>query len=176
MDRPEQNSSSTLTSVIVQEKAAMSTMQCKKCMAMLPEHAKYCSQCGRAVKDKAASAVHGAKKQNKQDEQDKHKRQISHYSFWLPLLKIVVSWFKRRVPPIRQLSEVECGAACLAMILSYYGRKTSVSEIRERCGVGRDGLSALSLVKAARSYGLRVRSVSLQDNDFRFVKLPAIIH
>ena len=176
MDRPEQNSSSTRTSVTVQEKTAMSTMQCKKCMAMLLEHAKYCSQCGRAVKDEAAPAVHGAKRQNKQDEQDKHKGQIPHYSFWQLLLKIVVSWFGRRVPPIRQLSEVECGAACLAMILSYYGRKTSVSEIRERCGVGRDGLSALSLVKAARSYGLRVRAVSLQDNDFRFVKLPAIVH
>src|SRR5260221_9689871 len=98
MDRPEQNSSSTRTSVIVQEKTAMGTMRCKKCMAMLPEHAKYCSQCGRAVKDEAATAVHGEKMQNKQDEQNKHKRQISHYSFWQLLLKIVVSRFGRRVP------------------------------------------------------------------------------
>src|SRR5260221_11038590 len=91
MDRPEQNSSSTRTSVIVQEKTAMSTMQCKKCMAMLLEHAKYCSQCGRAVKDEAAPAVHGAKGQNKQDEQDKHKGQIPNYSFWQLLLKMVFS-------------------------------------------------------------------------------------
>ena len=80
------------------------------------------------------------------------------------------------MPQIMQLSGVECGAACLAMILSYYGRRTSVSEIRERCGLGRDGLSALSIVRAARDYGLRVRAVSLQKNDFRFVRLPAIIH
>jgi ABC-type bacteriocin/lantibiotic exporter with double-glycine peptidase domain len=75
-----------------------------------------------------------------------------------------------------QMSSVECGATCLAMILSYYGRKTGVSEIRERCGVGRDGLSALTIVRAARDYGLRVRAISLQKNDFRFVRLPAIIH
>jgi len=74
------------------------------------------------------------------------------------------------------MNEVECGAACLAMILSYYGRKTSVSEIREQCGIGRDGLSALSIVRSARSYGMRVRAISLQDNDLRFVRLPAIIH
>jgi ATP-binding cassette subfamily B protein len=84
--------------------------------------------------------------------------------------------YRRRVPQLTQMNEVECGAVCLAMILTYYGRKTSVSEIRERCGIGRDGLSALSLVKAARTYGLRVRAVALQENDFRYVPLPAIIH
>ncbi len=62
------------------------------------------------------------------------------------------------------------------MILQYYGRRTSVSEIRERYGVGRDGLSALSIVKAARNYGLRVRAVSLPNPDFRYVTLPAIVH
>jgi ABC-type bacteriocin/lantibiotic exporter with double-glycine peptidase domain len=75
-----------------------------------------------------------------------------------------------------QMSAVECGAACLAMILNYYGRKVSISELRERCGIGRDGLSALSIVRVARDYGLRVRAVSLQKNDFRFVRLPAIVH
>lgn len=83
---------------------------------------------------------------------------------------------RRRVPEMRQMSAVECGAACLAMILNYYGRATSISKVQERCGVGRDGLSALAIVKAARQYGLRVRAVSLKHNDFRFVTLPAIVH
>lgn len=83
---------------------------------------------------------------------------------------------RHRVPQVTQMSEVECGAACLAMILQYYGRKTSVAEIRDRYGVGRDGLSALSIVKAARNYGMRVRAVSLPNTDFRYVSLPAIIH
>lgn len=82
----------------------------------------------------------------------------------------------RRVPVLLQLSAVECGAACLAMILSYYGRQTTVSEVRNRCQVGRDGLSALDLVKAARSYDLRVRAVSLQEDDLSLVTLPAIVH
>jgi ATP-binding cassette subfamily B protein len=83
---------------------------------------------------------------------------------------------KTRVPVLQQISMVECGAACLAMLLSYFGRRTTVSEVRETCGVGRDGLSALSIVKAARKYGMRVRAVTLEENDFRFVTLPAIIH
>lgn len=83
---------------------------------------------------------------------------------------------RRRVPEILQMSAVECGAACLAMILGYYGRKTSASEIREKYGVSRDGLSAWSIVQAARSYGLKVRAISSPSTDFRFVHLPAIIH
>ena len=83
---------------------------------------------------------------------------------------------RKRVPVIQQMEAVECGAACLAMILNYYGRKTSLAEVRTFCGVGRDGLSALDIVKAARSYGMRVRAVSLKENDFRYVTLPAIVH
>lgn len=82
----------------------------------------------------------------------------------------------RRVPELRQMSAVECGACCLAMILNYYGRTTSVSQVQEFCGVGRDGLSALAIAKAARQYGLRVRAVSVKKHDPRFITLPAIIH
>jgi ATP-binding cassette subfamily B protein len=82
----------------------------------------------------------------------------------------------RHVPYVMQLNAVECGAACLAMILCYHGRRTSVSEIREHCGIGRDGLSAASIVKSAQQYGLRARGIAIRDNDFRYVPLPAIIH
>lgn len=82
---------------------------------------------------------------------------------------------RRRVPELRQMSATECGAACLAMMLNYYGRQTSIAETRTTCGVGRDGLSALTIVKAARAYGLRVRAISLRQNEFRGITLPAII-
>lgn len=84
--------------------------------------------------------------------------------------------WRRRVPVQVQMSQVECGLTCLAMVLSYYGRRTSVSELRTKYGVGRDGASARSIVKAARDYGMRVRAISLQKNDFSHVRLPAIVH
>jgi len=74
------------------------------------------------------------------------------------------------------MNAVECGAACLAMILGYYGRKTSVSEICQQIGIGRDGLSALSLVQTARRYGLKVRTISVEVEKFPAVTLPAIIY
>lgn len=84
--------------------------------------------------------------------------------------------FRHRVPELLQMNAVECGAACLAMILSYHGRKTSVSEIQRQAGIGRDGLSALSMVQIARHYGLKVRTISLANNDFRHLSLPVIVY
>lgn len=75
-----------------------------------------------------------------------------------------------------QLSAVECGAACLAMIANYHGPKVRVSECREQCGVGRDGVTAETIAKAARRLGFRVKAFSLEPQDFCHLKLPAIIH
>lgn len=82
----------------------------------------------------------------------------------------------RRVPTRLQLQAVECGAACLAMILSFHGRPTRVAECRERCGVGRDGLTALAIVQAARGFGLKVRSYAAEPVDLQHLSLPAIAH
>ena len=92
------------------------------------------------------------------------------------LSSIVRKILPRRVRPLAQMSSVECGLASLAMILSYHGRKTSISELRTRFGISRDGTSALGIVKAARAYGMRVRPFSLQHTELRGKLLPAIVH
>ncbi len=83
---------------------------------------------------------------------------------------------RRRVPVILQLNTVECGSACLAMILNYYGRRISIAECREYCSVGRDGITALSIVNAGRHFGLRMKAYSVELKDFKYVPLPAIVH
>lgn len=83
---------------------------------------------------------------------------------------------RNRVPVRRQLNATECGAACLAMILSYHGRKTVVEECRKVLGVGRDGLTALAIARAARAYGLQMRAYAPTTADLEHLPLPAIIH
>ncbi len=95
---------------------------------------------------------------------------------WTKLFDLPHRLGRRRVPVIFQMTALECGAACLSMILSYHGRKTKISECRDFCGVGRDGLTAQVITQAARQFGLRVKAYSLQPSEFKHLPLPAIIH
>ncbi|MFC1419047.1 peptidase domain-containing ABC transporter [Streptacidiphilus cavernicola] len=62
----------------------------------------------------------------------------------------------RQVPMRYQLTQSECGLACLAMVLSHHGRSTSVPDCRALVGSGRDGVSVPALVSAAEAAGLTV--------------------
>ena len=82
-----------------------------------------------------------------------------------------------RVPVVMQLETLECGAACLSMVLAYYGKWLPLEQVRVDCGVSRDGSNAKNILQAARSYGLDARgfrmelSSILESNAF-----PCIIH
>ena len=65
---------------------------------------------------------------------------------------------RSRVPLVLQYEMVECGAASLSMILRYFKKYISLSELRYQCGVSRDGSNMLNIKKAAMHYGLNVKA------------------
>lgn len=84
---------------------------------------------------------------------------------------------RRSVRLVLQMSATECGAACLAMIYGALGAEMSLRQIRQETQLGRDGLSALDLVRHARSRGLSARGLSVADvRQLARVQLPAIAY
>ena len=81
-----------------------------------------------------------------------------------------------KVPVIMQMEALECGAACLAMILAYHGKWVALEQVRHDCGVSRDGSRAVNVLKAARGYGLVADGYSFDSDSVRTTELPCIIH
>ncbi|MGF1537818.1 MAG: ABC transporter transmembrane domain-containing protein [Elainellaceae cyanobacterium] len=64
-----------------------------------------------------------------------------------------------RYPWVEQQSSSDCGAACLAMISQYWGKRLPLNVLRERANVGRSGASLRGLAKAAEGLGYQSRPV-----------------
>ena len=75
-----------------------------------------------------------------------------------------------------QMEALECGAACLTMILAYYGKWVPLEQVRADCGVSRDGSKATNILKAARAYGLSAKGMTFSTKAIKTKSpLPCII-
>lgn len=81
-----------------------------------------------------------------------------------------------RTRTVFQMEATECGAAALAMILSYYGRDMSLGEARTAVGVSRDGTKAGNIMRAASGYHMEVHGYRKELERLLELKPPCIIH
>ena len=82
----------------------------------------------------------------------------------------------RRIPFVQQLEISDCGAACLAMTLAYHGHNVSPEEIRRATRTSRDGVDAISLIEAARSYGMEPRAFRVEIEGLKYLERGSILH
>ncbi|XHR81649.1 MAG: peptidase domain-containing ABC transporter [Gloeotrichia echinulata GP01] len=80
---------------------------------------------------------------------------------------------------VKQHSQEDCGAACLATIAKYYGHNFTLNRIREAVGTGQFGTTLLGLRRGAETLGFNANPVKTSPellNRINEVTLPAIIH
>ncbi len=81
-----------------------------------------------------------------------------------------------RFPFIKQHDSMECGVACLTMILQWYGKHTSLSSVAEQCPPTTEGVSLSGLAQTARRYGMEAVAARATVDELAQSTLPAIIH
>jgi len=84
--------------------------------------------------------------------------------------------FGRRLPIIRQAEAAECGMACLAMVLGYYGHKIDLGTLRRRHAISLKGTTLRGLVAIAGEMGLATRALRLELADLARLHTPCILH
>ena len=82
----------------------------------------------------------------------------------------------RRFKHIKQIDEMDCGAASLGMICRHYGRNVSLARIRQLCHTATDGTSLKALCRAATELGLAARALKVSLRNLDLMPLPAIVH
>ena len=84
---------------------------------------------------------------------------------------------KARVPVVMQMEALECGAACLTMVMAYYGKWVPLEQVRLDCGVSRDGSNARNILIAARNYGFEAQGFRCEPEALRTeTPCPCILH
>jgi len=82
----------------------------------------------------------------------------------------------RRFAWIQQAEEMDCGAACLAMICKHYGIGMTLGKLRELANVTTQGATLDSLARTGESVGFTTRGVQCTFDTLRGFDLPFIVH
>lgn len=78
---------------------------------------------------------------------------------------------------VRQQDETDCGAACIATVARYYGKRVSISRIRYYAGTDVMGTSGVGIVKGAEALGFKCRGMLSEKKKLpEGIQMPWVAH
>lgn len=83
---------------------------------------------------------------------------------------------KSRLPIIYQTEIAECGLACIAMVLAWYGYATDVITLRKKFSVSSHGLTFRNLISICDALDLNARPLRIDTQDLGQLLTPCILH
>lgn len=81
----------------------------------------------------------------------------------------------KKVPYIEINQQTECGIGCICMLLRFYKHYVTLTELRERLEVGRDGNSLRQLIKLMEKYNLSAKAYNIVSTNLKSIPTPAIL-
>jgi HlyB family type I secretion system ABC transporter len=81
-----------------------------------------------------------------------------------------------RFPFVYQIDEMDCGAASLGMVCRHFGRKVSLTRIRQLTHTSSDGTSLAAICHAATELGLAARGLKVSRGNLDRMPVPSIVH
>lgn len=83
---------------------------------------------------------------------------------------------RRRFPFVSQIDEMDCGAACVAMLCRFFGHNVSMAAIRSAVGTDLSGTTLRGLTRGGEEVGLSMRAIKSSADRLGTFPLPAILH
>jgi HlyB family type I secretion system ABC transporter len=83
---------------------------------------------------------------------------------------------RRNFPHVYQLDEMDCGAACLAIVARSFGKSVGMPYIRQLVQTSSDGTSLTGIKRGAELLGLEARAVRASKSKLSQMPLPAVVH
>lgn len=82
----------------------------------------------------------------------------------------------RNIPTILQTEATECGLACIAMIVHYYGYESDLIVLRRKFPTSQKGSTLNDLIKISKQINLTTRPLKLEPDLINKLRMPCILH
>jgi len=83
---------------------------------------------------------------------------------------------QRKFPFVRQIDQMDCGAACVAMLCRDFGHDVSLTSIRYAVGTSTEGTTLRGLIRGGNEIGLEMRPIKSSADRIDMLPLPAVVH